>query len=251
MVSETITKNDLTAILNEVLPVKPSEYKTLLWTNPNPSSTFGSQTVVSNCNLTQYDEIEVYYAANTGYPDNTHSIKQPVGTNSYIFGSSNSLTARNLNITTTSITFGSATRYAYAGDGSADNAQLIPQKIYGIRYNAIALPVETNTYSTTEQPIGTWINGKTIYRKVLTGTSTSNTTSINVSSLNIEFPISMNIIIHNTNGNWVFGNYLQTSGSDSFNMYMHENFGTVYLRPGSSYAFGPYWLILEYTKTTD
>lgn len=106
--------------------------KVLLWTNPSPTATFGAQTVISNTDLTIYDEIEIYYAGNTGYPDCVHVVKQPANTNSYIFGSSNSLTARNVVITGTSLSFGSGIRYAYAGNGTDDNAQLIPQKIYGV-----------------------------------------------------------------------------------------------------------------------
>ena len=106
--------------------------KVLLWTNPSPTAVFGAQTVISNTDLTIYDEIEIYYAGNTGYPDCIHVAKQPANTNSYIFGSSNSLTARNVVITDTSLSFGKGVRYAYAGNGSDDNAQLIPQKIYGV-----------------------------------------------------------------------------------------------------------------------
>lgn len=106
--------------------------KVLLWTNPSPTAAFGAQTVISNTDLTIYDEIEIYYAGNTGYPDCVHVVKQPANTNSYIFGSSNSLTARNVVITGNSLSFGKGIRYAYAGNGSDDNAQLIPQKIYGV-----------------------------------------------------------------------------------------------------------------------
>lgn len=106
--------------------------KVLLWTNPSPTAAFGAQTVISNTDLTIYDEIEIYYAGNTGYPDCVHVVKQPANTNSYIFGSSNSLTARNVVITGNSLSFGNGIRYAYAGNGSDDNAQLIPQKIYGV-----------------------------------------------------------------------------------------------------------------------
>lgn len=106
--------------------------KVLLWTNPSPTAAFGAQTVISNTDLTIYDEIEIYYAGNTGYPDCVHVVKQPANTNSYIFGSSNSLTARNVVITGNSLSFGKGIRYAYAGNGADDNAQLIPQKIYGV-----------------------------------------------------------------------------------------------------------------------
>ena len=40
------------------------------------------------------------------------------------------------------------------------------------------LKIDNNTYSTTEQPIGTWIDGKTIYRKVIQYTFTSDATGV-------------------------------------------------------------------------
>ena len=110
--------------------------KVLLWTNPSPTAVFGAQTVINNTDLTIYDEIEIYYAGNTSYPDCTRVAKQPANTNSYIFGSSNSLTSRNVVITGTSLSFGNGIRYAYAGNGVDDNAQLIPQKIYGVNIGA-------------------------------------------------------------------------------------------------------------------
>lgn len=108
------------------------------------------------------------------------------------------------------------------------------------------------TYSTTEKQIGWWINGKPLYRITLTGTSTSGGYTINVSSLSIDSPVSLNISVNNTTGNtWVFDSYIQTSGSDSLNAYMSADKKSLYLRSGSSYSFGAYSVTLEYTKTTD
>ena len=59
MSSEAITRNDLTAILNEVLPPTPSEYRTLLWTNPSPNANFAAQTV--SLDLSDYDDVEIEF----------------------------------------------------------------------------------------------------------------------------------------------------------------------------------------------
>ena len=67
MASEAITRNDLTAILNEVLPPQPSEYKKLLWTNPSPTSNFPTQALLNGQDLTVYDAIEVIGVNYDGY----------------------------------------------------------------------------------------------------------------------------------------------------------------------------------------
>ena len=157
MSSEAITQNDLREILSRTVGSIPSEYKKLLWTNPSPYSTFGTQTVISNTDLTIYDEIEIYYSANTGYPDCDHIVRQPIGTNSYIFGSSNWLTAKSVSITTNAIGFGDSIRYTYGGNGTTDNAQLIPQKIYGIKYERVAPPqVDASDYVIEQGVDGDW-----------------------------------------------------------------------------------------------
>lgn len=223
----------------------PSDYKKLLWSNPSPTTSFTTQTI--SLDLAGYDDVEIY-AKRVMSADGSVEAKASIGGKGDICAvyGSNCL-YRGATVSTTGITF----THCYI-DGVANNDYLIPIHIYGIKYERVTPPqIEYPTYSTEEQQVGTWINGKPMYRKVLIGTSTAGVTSIDISSLNIAFPVSANIIIHNTNGNWVFGNYIQASGSDSFNMYMHENFSTLYLRSGSSYAFGSYWIILEYTKTID
>lgn len=113
-------------------------------------------------------------------------------------------------------------------------------------------PVVNNKYSTTETKVGTWTDGKPLYRKVLTGTSTAGYYYVNISSLNIATPVSVNVVIQNTTGaTWVFGPYIQTQGSDSFNFYIYANLSQIVMRSGSSYGFGKYWITIEYTKTTD
>lgn len=117
---------------------------------------------------------------------------------------------------------------------------------------AAEILINQTIYSTTEKRIGTWIDGKPLYRKVLTGTSTSGQYGISVSSLSIDTPVKIDVSIKNTTGgDWVCGSYVQTSGSDSLNIYMTGNRSTVYFRAGSGYAYGAYRLMIEYTKTTD
>jgi hypothetical protein len=56
--SKLITKNDLKAIFDEVLPL---ERRVLLWTNPNPNASFTAQDVSISSAYNNYDFIEVEY----------------------------------------------------------------------------------------------------------------------------------------------------------------------------------------------
>ena len=56
--SEAITRTDLKAILDEVLPI---ERRTLLWTNPSPTASFTAQDVSLGGAYYNYDYLEVEY----------------------------------------------------------------------------------------------------------------------------------------------------------------------------------------------
>ena len=69
--SKLVTKNDLTNILNEILPIPQGTQYELIWTNPNgnsQTSTMGASTITANTSLSKYDgfmaEFRCYY--NTG-----------------------------------------------------------------------------------------------------------------------------------------------------------------------------------------
>lgn len=139
MASETITRNDLTAILNEVLPPTPSEYKKLLWTNPSPSSAFAGQTITLD--LSDYDEIEIEYQDNQ-YVGINKSVSTTVGASSYIFTTAGGSGARQVTVNANSIEFGAGIYYSsYGGGGSTtNNGVCIPSYIYGIKYERVAPP---------------------------------------------------------------------------------------------------------------
>lgn len=252
MSSEAITRNDLSAILNAVIHGKPSEYKKLLWANPSPTANFGTQTVISNTDLTIYDEIEIYYSANTGYPDCDHIVRQPIGTNSYIFGSSNWLTAKSVSITTNSIGFGDSTRYTYGGNGTVDNAQLIPQKIYGIKYERVAPPqVEYPNYSTEEQQVGTWIDGKPIYRKVIITSNLSAGLNAITAPSNIDTFVTLRGMEKESGGAQAPIPKAHNS-TFAYQIGMYYSGGNIYIEVGSNLTYiTSAYIICEYTKTTD
>lgn len=107
-----------------------TEFKTLLWTNPNTQSAFASQYVYID--LSNYDEVEIevnMYTATSGEYHQTFSGR--IGTNLLMSGMIYQTTmplSRLCEIRNASILF---------NDGFANttnNQAVIPVRIYGIRY---------------------------------------------------------------------------------------------------------------------
>ena len=106
-----------------------------------------------------------------------------------------------------------------------------------------------NTYSTDEIRIGTWIDGKPIYRKVIArNQSITNGTSIAVSSLNIDELIKIGAINQNQSSNFKFFGSYYDSSSEKLNIHLNNNDIQVWSGTGVNYT-STIWI--EYTKTTD
>ena len=141
MSSEAITRNDLTAILNEVLPPTASEYRKLLWANPSPTSSFSAQTL--SVLVSDYDEIAIEYSDNTAYQGIRKTVLTKAGaTSTYIFSCAGGNFARGITVTTTSVSFNDGMYYgSYGGaNPSTNNSILIPIAIYGIKYERVNPP---------------------------------------------------------------------------------------------------------------
>lgn len=112
-------------------------------------------------------------------------------------------------------------------------------------------------YSTTEQRIGTWIDGKPLYRKTIAYTTTST-----VGALNTATSVS---IPHNISN---FKQLVRAEATDSINLHYPLMNGTntvsnatfihsandtyVYLKIiNDTFTARTYYITLEYTKTTD
>lgn len=107
----------------------------------------------------------------------------------------------------------------------------------------------TSNYSTNETVVGKWINNKPIYRKVVTGTTTSSGNDTNVTTIS-NLDILLNIY-----GGIIANNYfnpigLYTSSTNYVSGYAYQN-GSVSLRHTDNYQNKDYYCIIEYTKTTD
>lgn len=96
-------------------------------------------------------------------------------------------------------------------------------------------------YSTDEQIVGKWIDGKPLYRKVISHTITGNTQEHEPHNIsNIERAISIEYSLKNQYG--VF----QTSDKT-----ININMDTSQISIDSDWATGLIYIIVEYTKTTD
>lgn len=98
-------------------------------------------------------------------------------------------------------------------------------------------------YSTEEQKIGKWIDGKPIYQKVITGLNKNvNQSSYNsvmdVSDLHIDMIMPQTAGYQNSLGNWRVGYWDVTHTANTLTFYPFHN-GTINI------------IILVYTKTTD
>lgn len=113
---------------------------------------------------------------------------------------------------------------------------------------------ENNIYSTTETVIGTWIDGKPIYRKVIQYNKTSNgQVDLNLSTYGIEnvenIWLNQNSFIKTNNNEWKAVNTYESDSYFTFCTFSSAN--SFRLSSNSSYAQGLWNLIIEYTKTTD
>lgn len=115
------------------------KFANLLWTNPNPTSSFPAQTV--QIDLSGYDAVIVdanytssSYAVSVIVFKDHLDIQMNAVTNLQTTGSVG-YGNRNVSMTSTGVTFsGGYTKSASStGAATADNARLVPQSIYGLR----------------------------------------------------------------------------------------------------------------------
>lgn len=121
----------------------------------------------------------------------------------------------------------------------------------------------SDTYSTDEIAIGTWIDGKTIYRKVYTGnilevTSGNSLTEIiphdvaNIGQIiKIGIIVNVNALVYTGNGIMINGCTNTTLADiEKSTIWMIADLTSIYFVHGSNWgANRPYKIIFEYTKT--
>ena len=106
--------------------------------------------------------------------------------------------------------------------------------------------LKANNYNSTEQEIGTWTDGKTLYRRVFTiDTTTSGDHTIDISSIDFDFiKLEWNV----KSGGYVINSWGVGGANDFCNSWLNINTKNIYYNNGSTWANSTYTAILEYTK---
>lgn len=212
-----------------------------LWTNSNPVSV-GQFTITVN-DMSDYDFIGVVFEQNINDPGSEtplEIVQKSSGQKVIALNSSGSdgVISRALEIlSATQIQF---TNGFKPNIGYYSNL-MIPLYVYGIKSGNTM-----HTYSTTEQVIGTWIDGKLVYERVIEFSNSlevsyNSFTNTSIGSTNIENIISA-IGIHADGTN--YGTLIADPTRQS-----HTVIGLQTDRNGSVANIKK--LIIQYTKTTD
>ena len=113
----------------------------------------------------------------------------------------------------------------------------------------------SEVYSTEEQVIGTWIDGKPIYRKIIQSTTSSDGSTRYIPiGVNVDEFVSMHCLVKSRGTQYLPSgfNYADTYkiSIDGYDNLGGANANTVGIRH-TGYPNLPVTIILEYTKTTD
>lgn len=103
-----------------------------------------------------------------------------------------------------------------------------------------------HNYSTQEQVVGTWIDGKTLYEKTIAVTQTSAETYISLSDLSIDTFFVESAFIVNTNGDTTPPIYY-VSGSDKFMYFYNRANNRITIQSAWQ---GSGYVTIRYTKTS-
>lgn len=112
-----------------------------------------------------------------------------------------------------------------------------------------------NAYTTTERIIGTWFDGKPLYRKIIDfGYLKSGIQELAHNISNIDVIVNGNGFFHNTNtGSWYPIPRPYPTNMETYCVSVDVNKKNIVLTNGTAYNGTTFyaWIILEYTKTTD
>ena len=126
-------KNTLKAITNMLNDVP---HYTLLWTNPNPTSSFSAQTI--SLDLSKYDMVEVVfkqYASNPFFSTSKTEVGKSGKLFSYGYEDVREMDGRSYKVSTTGVSFQVGySAMISASSGTAADGQCVPYKIYGIKF---------------------------------------------------------------------------------------------------------------------
>jgi hypothetical protein len=143
--------------------------------------------------------------------------------------------------------------YTKTTDAENSGVNLMP---YSFVQNA------SNNYSTEEQIVGRWIDGKPLYQKTIIGNfeSSDKITEIQVDDLNIDIIVNITGITNDFSGTtkyqrlipMVFGGVNSASITERLSIYYRNNAdGKSILLNYGGVAVNEYIITIQYTKTTD
>lgn len=108
------------------------------------------------------------------------------------------------------------------------------------------------SYSTTEQVVGTWIDGKPLYRIVFTGTCTATQTVIMRNASTIDLIFSYGYVLATDNHKIPINSSFGTNGDNDCRVVQYgTGQNTIAMQNASLFVGNSYYIVLEYTKTTD
>ena len=109
-----------------------------------------------------------------------------------------------------------------------------------------------HNYSTSEQVIGTWIDGKPVYQRTWTGTKNNNSDEAVISDLsNVDVLVDSRVTFKGNTGSQIVQYYRDTN--DRARIWLDGGDLKVHMDSGNSYPILPitWYITLQYTKTTD
>ena len=129
------------------------------------------------------------------------------------------------------------------------NGQKVLNNITSVNEEAMK-EIAKEVYSTEEQVVGTWIDGKPIYRKVIMTTlNAKGAISTGISNMDWLVRATGTALMSDGKIFLPLNFYNDATGWDSFHVSGHGS--TIQYQRGTNYEVQRTYFILEYTKTTD
>ena len=110
---------------------------------------------------------------------------------------------------------------------------------------------DPNTYSTNEVRIGTWIDGKPLYRKVITDSATTaGDRDISIADISYDYLelVSFNVVVA---GTYCLNVYGDQNSNDKIRAFINRNSNNIVWSRGTSWPNASFYGTIQYTKTTD
>ena len=176
-----------------------------------------------------------------------------------------SMTAKNIKVIDETGAVVTPTKFWNAGDivvftydGTQwlmDNALRLPDIMPSTDMSEILTPLpgatpRWMTYSTEEQAVGTWIDGKTIYQKVISGTTASSAESYYSVALDVSIDTAfvISFAIKNGSNTWMFLDPTDTGRTVSITTNAHSSSPNKFAIRTSNTLSRPFIAIIQYTK---